>query len=172
MLTAEPYPRLLMLRLTQRRGYSPVTGKERWFGPFTRAGSVRDTLRLLGKIFPLRRCRQSLTGEPTSGRPCLNYQMGRCLAPCRGKRCAFAGIWADGRTDRPLPGGRTRSLEEALTRQMEEASQQRAFERAARLRDQPGHCGRVVTRSKGPGPGGPGRYATLFAGRKSSGSPV
>ncbi|NMA92679.1 MAG: excinuclease ABC subunit UvrC [Firmicutes bacterium] len=149
MLTAEPYPRLLMLRLTQRRGYSPVTGKERWFGPFTRAGSVRDTLRLLGKIFPLRRCRQSLTGEPTSGRPCLNYQMGRCLAPCRGEK--DVPLQEYGQMVEQIAlflEGRTRSLEEALTRQMEEASQQRAFERAARLRDQLRALREVVTQEQ------------------------
>lgn len=137
MLTSEPYPRLEMLRLSQKKKRSPATGKERLFGPYTKAGAVRDTLRLLGKIFPLKRCRQPLTGEPSSKRPCLNYQMNRCLAPCRGQdQVPFLEYRQLVDRIALFLEGRTRSLEQDLTRRMEEASQQQAFERAARLRDQ------------------------------------
>ncbi|NLI69970.1 MAG: excinuclease ABC subunit UvrC [Firmicutes bacterium] len=82
-ITPELYPRLEMVRLPledeKRHGaYEPI-----YFGPYTEARALRRTLRFLDKIFPLRSCRQDLDGTER-GRPCLNYQMKRCLGPCRG----------------------------------------------------------------------------------------
>ncbi|HHX88087.1 MAG TPA: excinuclease ABC subunit C, partial [Firmicutes bacterium] len=137
MLTGEPYPRLEMLRLSQKKRRSPGSGKERLFGPYTKAGAVRDTMRLLGKIFPLKRCRQPLTGEPAPKRPCLNYQMNRCLAPCRGQdQVPFSEYRQLVEQIALFLEGRMSSLEQDLTWRMKEASRQKAFERAARLRDQ------------------------------------
>ncbi len=149
LLTAEPYPRLEMLRLSQKKNYGPTTGKERWFGPFTRAGAVRDTLHLLSRIFPLKRCRQALTGDPSTKRPCLNYQMNRCLAPCRGKdQVPFKEYRQMVEQAVLFLEGRIRSLENDLTRRMEEASKQQAFEQAARLRDQLLALKEVVTQEQ------------------------
>ncbi len=137
MLTAEPYPRLEMLRLSQKKKYGPSAGKGRMFGPYTRAGAVRDTLNMLGRIFPLKRCRLPLDGNPSAKRPCLNFQMNRCLAPCRGKEKVSLQEYAQ-MVDQIILflEGRTDFLERDLTRRMQEASRRQAFERAARLRDQ------------------------------------
>ncbi|NLZ28125.1 MAG: excinuclease ABC subunit C, partial [Firmicutes bacterium] len=83
-ITPELYPRLEMVRLPledeeRRAGYEPI-----YFGPYTEARALRRTLRFLDKIFPLRSCHQVLDGTER-GRPCLNYQMKRCLGPCRGR---------------------------------------------------------------------------------------
>ncbi len=76
--TGEAFPRIFLERNFVQDG-------SRYFGPYTNVGAVRDTLDLLRKIFPLRFCRQNLRpGKAKGQRPCLNYQMGRCLAPCQG----------------------------------------------------------------------------------------
>lgn len=76
--TAEFFPRIFLERNFVQDG-------SRYFGPYTNVGAVRSTLDLLRKIFPLRFCRQNLhLGKAKGQRPCLNYQMGRCLAPCQG----------------------------------------------------------------------------------------
>lgn len=74
----EPYPRIFLDRKIIKDG-------NRYFGPYTSSGAVRSTLDLLRKIFPLRSCKQELTPGRTKGRPCLNHQIGRCLAPCNGE---------------------------------------------------------------------------------------
>ena len=73
----EPFPRIYLERKAPRDG-------SRYFGPYTNATAVRSTLDLLKKIFPLRSCRQELQPGQVKGRPCLNFQIGRCLAPCQG----------------------------------------------------------------------------------------
>lgn len=74
----EPFPRIYLERKAPRDG-------SRYFGPYTNATAVRSTLDLLQKLFPLRSCRQELLPGQVKGRPCLNFQIGRCLAPCQGK---------------------------------------------------------------------------------------
>jgi len=73
-LTAD-WPRLYITRLLQDDG-------GRYFGPFTSARSVRDTLKVIKGIFPLRPCSKEITGK--ARRPCLEYDIGHCLAPCTG----------------------------------------------------------------------------------------
>ena len=141
ILTAELYPRLELLRLSQRNGrrghYRFGSDKgERRFGPYTDVGAVRDTMRLLGSIFPLRRCRQPLDGSRSAGRPCLNYQMKRCLAPCRGEEAVAAADY-DKMVNQVILflQGRYSELEDKLKRQMEDAAAEKRFEEAAALRD-------------------------------------
>ena len=150
-LTPELYPRLEYLRLSQKEGRRGVKKLElapkdqihnddlagRFFGPYTNAGAVRDTMRLLGKIFPLRRCRQPLSGEPAPQRPCLNYQMKRCLAPCRGAVAVTAETYAAQVKQVILfLEGRQTELGRRLEQAMQEAAGQEQYEEAARLRDQ------------------------------------
>jgi len=141
ILTADLYPRLELLRLSQRgsnRGrYSPAPGKEeRRFGPYTDVKAVRETMRLLSSIFPLRRCRQPLAGSPSPDRPCLNQQMKRCLAPCRGREAVSPDDYEIIVNQVVLfLQGRYGELEEKLKRQMEEASAVQRFEAAAVIRD-------------------------------------
>lgn len=150
-LTPELYPRLEYLRLSQKEGRRGVKQMPpapkgnnrnddpagRFFGPYTNAGAVRDTMRLLGRIFPLRRCRQPLSGEPAPQRPCLNYQMKRCLAPCQGADAVSAKAYAAQVKQVILfLEGRQTELERRLERAMQEAAGQEQYEEAARLRDQ------------------------------------
>lgn len=148
-LTAEFYPRLEYLRLSQkegrRKGKAAGGGKAggqptsagRFFGPYTNAGAVHHTMRLLGKIFPLRRCRQPLNGEPVGRRPCLNYQMKRCLAPCRGAAAVTPEEYGSlvRQVTLFLEGHQT-ELERHLEKQMRDSSVEHRYEAAARYRDQ------------------------------------
>ena len=59
--------------------------RSKYFGPFTSAGKVKDTMDLLNKLFCLRTCRKSLPKDIGKDRPCLNYHMKQCSAPCAGK---------------------------------------------------------------------------------------
>ena len=74
---AEVYPRILSTRKVEQDG-------SKYFGPYTSAGAVNDTLQLIKKLFSVRTCRKSLPKEAGKDRPCLNYHIGRCLAPCQG----------------------------------------------------------------------------------------
>lgn len=73
----EEYPRVLFSRIMKK-------DKSRYFGPYTSAGAVKDTIELLNKLFCLRTCNKNLPKEIGKGRPCLNYHIKQCLAPCQG----------------------------------------------------------------------------------------
>jgi len=74
----EDYPRVMFSR-TQKRD------KSRYFGPYTSAGAVKETLKLLHKLYRIRTCNRSLPADIGKDRPCLNHQIGLCNAPCQGK---------------------------------------------------------------------------------------
>jgi excinuclease ABC subunit C len=141
MITPELYPRLELLRLSQKSSrkarFELYPGRaERRFGPYTDVGSVRDTLNFLGSVFPLRRCRQPLDGKATTERPCLNYQMRRCLAPCRGKEAVSPEDYGQMVQQIVLfLEGRHGELEKDLKKEMERAATAEQFEKAAALRD-------------------------------------
>lgn len=103
-----------------------------YFGPYTSPGSVRDTIKIINKTFKLRKC-QSGQIKPRS-RPCLNFQMGLCLAPCcyPVDRKAYREMVDEVRM---FLNGRTHDLIRKFTDEMTAAAQQQAFEEAARLRD-------------------------------------
>ena len=121
--TTELYPRVLITRRVVKDG-------SRYFGPYTDAGAVHATLKLLRRLFPLRSCRQM-----TSQRPCLEYHIKRCLAPCTGKVDAqeYAAMI---RSVCFFLEGRSEAVEKDLEQGMDAAAEDFAFERAARLRDQ------------------------------------
>ncbi len=141
IITGELYPRLELMRLSQRnsrRGrYRPEPGREeRRFGPYTDVEAVRETTRLLGSLFPLRRCRQPLDGKSSPERPCLNFQMKRCLAPCRGREDVSPEHYEKMVKQVALfLQGRYSELEDKLKQQMEEAAAGQKYEAAAALRD-------------------------------------
>ena len=76
LTTQEQFPRLEVVRRIKKDGST-------YFGPYTMVKEIRETIRLIYKIFPLRQSKDRLDGSNIR-RPCLNYQMGRCLAPCAG----------------------------------------------------------------------------------------
>jgi len=110
------------------------TGNDRavYFGPYTSPGSVRDTIKIINKAFKLRKC---LSDQVVSrSRPCLNYQMGLCLAPCcyPVDRQAYRKMVDEVRM---FLNGRIYDLIRKFTDEMTAAAEKQAFEEAARLRD-------------------------------------
>ena len=126
-ITNEAYPRVRIVRRRYPDG-------ARYYGPYTNAKAMRATLKLAQKLFPIRTCSLDLP-LTTSRRPCLNYHIGRCSAPCAdliskaqyGQLVDQAGLLFEGR----ISGLITR-----LRKSMNVASGSEEFERAAHLRDQ------------------------------------
>jgi excinuclease ABC subunit C len=126
LISAEhPYP-----QIKKHRGKKSEKGA--YFGPFASAGAVNRTLNQLQKVFLLRNCSDSMFESRT--RPCLQYQIKRCSAPCVEKisREGYATLVAD--ATRFLEG-KTTSVQSDLAKSMTEASEAMEFERAAALRD-------------------------------------
>ena len=105
----------------------------RYFGPFASAGSVRKTMDLLKKLFPYRSCTKPITGSDE--RPCLEYHIHRCVAPCIGAvdRTEYGQVI---REVLQFLEGDSEAVEASIRRKMQEASERLEFERAAVLRDQ------------------------------------
>jgi excinuclease ABC subunit C len=124
--TSHEYP-----RLSSYRGSRSLPG--RYFGPFPSAGAVNETLHHLQKIFRLRNCRDSYFENRS--RPCLQFQIGRCSAPCV-RRIDPEAYARDVETVIRVLEGKDTEVNADLAARMEAASQQLDFESAARLRDQ------------------------------------
>ncbi|MHB8175772.1 MAG: excinuclease ABC subunit UvrC [Thermoleophilia bacterium] len=122
----EEFPRVILTRKPHRAGIT-------YFGPFTSVRKVRETLELLGKIFPYRKCHGIKPGRRT-GVPCLNYHIGLCLAPCAGKidQEGYRALIA--RVERLL-SGKPDGLAQELQRSMREAATGQRYEEAAFLRN-------------------------------------
>ena len=105
----------------------------RYFGPFASAGSVRKTMDLLKKLFPYRSCTKTITG--TDERPCLEFYIHRCVAPCTGEADADAYREVIHQVLRFMEGD-SEGVERELRANMERAAEDMQFERAAVLRDQ------------------------------------
>jgi len=136
-LTGELYPRLELVRLPEKKKPHEEQHPEEpfYFGPFTHVRPVRQTMRFLKKMFPLRSCRQPLDGLPR-GRPCLNYQMGRCLAPCRGwEKVSPEEYRALVEEVSLFLQGKQENLVKHLEQKMQKAAREMDFERAAVYRD-------------------------------------
>jgi excinuclease ABC subunit C len=122
----EDYPRVYFTREAHRRD-------RLYFGPFSNAYKVRDTLNLINKVFPSRPCEGKEPGRP-SGVPRLDYHIKRCLAPCVGyiSKEDYRGL-----IDQIIAflSGRYRGLEKELEAEMREAAEAQEFERAATLRN-------------------------------------
>ena len=120
----DKWPRVSVTRKRLRDG-------SRYFGPYAAPGAMRATLQLLYAQFPLRHCRTVRKRE----RPCLNYQMGRCLAPCAGK---VSKQEYDAMVEAVLAilEGKVDKVQRSLEAKMHAAAEALAFEQAALLRDQ------------------------------------
>ncbi len=104
-----------------------------YFGPFSSARKVRDTLELIGRIFPYRKCRGEKPGRP-SGSPCLQYFIKRSLAPCDG-RVTREEYMAAVQQAIDFLRGRLGAVEREIEREMAGAAAAQEFEKAALLRD-------------------------------------
>ena len=127
LLTKERHP-----RITAYRGSKKVIGE--YFGPYPHAGAVRETLSLLQKLFPIRQCENSV--YKNRSRPCLQYQIGRCAAPCVEGLVSDEDYNAQVDYARLFLQGKDQQVLEHLIGKMEQASQALNFENAARYRDQ------------------------------------
>ncbi len=135
----ELYPRIISVRKRLSDG-------ARYFGPYTSAQAVKHTVNFLRKLFPVRTCRKDIQAGQTD-RPCLNYHIGRCLAPCAGfvDQAAYGDIidevclFLEGRSER---------LIKDLKGKMIQASKSLEFERAARIRDQVQSLETIVEKQK------------------------
>jgi excinuclease ABC subunit C len=121
-----PYPRLTVVRRPRR-------DRAQYFGPFASAGSVRQTLRMIGRIFPLRTCTDSELERRK--RPCLYYHIKRCPGPCVGLVDPQEYAETVSKVKMFLKG-KGNQLVKALSDQMDRLSAERRFEQAARVRDQ------------------------------------
>lgn len=123
----EDYPRILFSRTMKK-------DKSRYFGPFSSAAAVKDTIELLNKIFSLRTCNRNLPRDMGLERPCLNYHIKQCPAPCQGyisreeyrEKIAAALEFLNGNQG---------PIQKELEAKMKEAAENMEFEEAARYRD-------------------------------------
>ncbi|MGC8486863.1 MAG: excinuclease ABC subunit UvrC [Clostridia bacterium] len=122
----EPFPRLLVAR-------RPADDGGRYFGPFPRAGTVRETIRLLRRVFPIRNC--SNQKFKTTPRPCLEYHIGRCQGPCHDLVTQEEYRTNIKRVERLLDGHGDEVMDD-LRQRLEDAAEALEFEKAAELRDQ------------------------------------
>ena len=123
----EAYPRILFSRQMKK-------DKSRYFGPFTSAAAVRDTIELLNKLYRLRSCNRSLPADIGKERPCLNYHITQCDAPCQGNISVEEyRKRVDGAID--FLNGNYRSVIKELEEKMNRASEALDFEEAASYRD-------------------------------------
>ncbi len=123
----EDFPRVLFSRKIKKNG-------SKFFGPFTSAKAVHDTIELVQKLYKIRTCSQKLPENAGKNRPCLNYHIGQCLAPCQGnvsQEDYRQGV--DGVLD--FLNGDYNSTIKDLQEKMQQASEDMDFEKAAIYRD-------------------------------------
>jgi len=142
--TQDTWPRLAFHRGGTR-------GPGSYFGPYPSAGATRSTLYLMQKLFRVRQCTDSYFSNRT--RPCLQYQIGRCTAPCVGY-VSEADYARDVEHARLFLEGRETQVIESLVERMETASQNQEFEAAARCRDRIQAIRKVRERQHVSGEGG------------------
>jgi excinuclease ABC subunit C len=127
MLSKHKHPRLAF-----HRGSKKQNGE--YFGPYPSAWAVRESLRSMQRIFPVRQCEDSY--YQTRSRPCLQYQMQRCSAPCVKGHVSDDEYQESVELVKLFLNGKNQQVIETLVNKMEDASQRLNFEAAARYRDQ------------------------------------
>ncbi len=124
--TQEEWPRVMMTRRKNRDG-------SRYFGPYSSSSAMWSTLKLISATFPLRNCKGSVLKKRK--RPCLDYQMGKCLAPCFGK-ASVDEYQNHVKNVILLLEGHNKTILKKLNAQMAQAAERLEFEKAAFVRDQ------------------------------------
>lgn len=123
----EAFPRVLFSRQMKK-------DKSRYFGPYTSGGAVKDTIELIGKLYSLRTCSRSLPKDIGKERPCLNYHIHQCMAPCQGY---ISQEEYRKKIDQAMAflNGHYQPVMEDLERKMQEASENMNFEKAIEYRE-------------------------------------
>ena len=137
----EPWPRPTPVRRFKRDGAL-------YFGPYTSSGSLKEAVSNLRRVFPLRSCREAVFRDyARRGRPCIEFEMRRCLGPCCGlvEPAAYAEL-VEGTV--LFLRGRSQELVQDLDRRMQAAAREEHFEEAARLRDRIAAVERTVERQQ------------------------
>lgn len=123
----EPFPRVLLARDMKR-------DKSKYFGPYTSAGAVKDTIELIRKLYHIRNCRRNLPKDVGKERPCLNYHIGQCNAPCQGYISEEKYRKSIDKVLRFL-GGHYDDVIQSLEKKMQDAAEELQFEKAAEYRE-------------------------------------
>ena len=123
----EPFPRVMLAR-------KMVKDKSKYFGPYTSAGAVKDTIELIRKLYQIRSCNRKLPRDIGKERPCLNYHIHQCKAPCQGYISQEEYRESVNEVIHFLNGNYDVILKE-LEEKMEEASEALEFERAIEYRE-------------------------------------
>jgi excinuclease ABC subunit C len=134
----EEYPTLCIVRRIKK-------DRSLYFGPYPSATSLKETLKLIRRLFPIRTCLD--TKFSSRLRPCINYEMGRCLGPCCDKTdpAQYREVVTQVRL---FLEGKNRDLVEKLRKKMEDESEKLHFEAAAKIRDQIEHIEKVIEKQK------------------------
>ena len=136
----EAYPRVMLARTMQK-------DKAKYFGPYTSAGAVKDTIELVRKIYNIRNCNRNLPKDIGKERPCLNYHIKQCKAPCQGYISEQEYRKSIDQVMRFLNGHYDEVLKELETK-MQESSENMEFERAIEYRELLGSVKRIAEKQK------------------------
>lgn len=136
-ITKEEYPRVLVTRNIIKDG-------SQYYGPYTSVGALNETVELLKRLFPFRTCNNTTFGRK---KPCLNYHIKKCLAPCAGKisKEEYRGIINNIES---FLKGHKNEVERNLVKDMEKAAAALEFEKAARIRDKVNAVRHVIEKQK------------------------
>ena len=123
----EDFPRIMLARSMKK-------DSSKYFGPYPSATAVKDTIDLLAKIYKIRTCNRKLPKDMGQGRPCLNYQIGKCDAPCMGY-ISKEDYEKKVKETISFLNGNYKGVLEILTEKMEKAAELMEYEDAAKYRD-------------------------------------
>jgi excinuclease ABC subunit C len=138
--TNEDFPRVFMTRTHVKDG-------NKYFGPYPDYSAVYETIDLIRKIFPLRNCKRSITEKGEVTRPCLNYHINLCKAPC-GRLISKEDYGKIVTEVADLLSGRDSEIVKRLKIEMEKAAEELEFEKAAACRDKINAVNKIVERQK------------------------
>lgn len=142
----EAYPRVLFSRMMKK-------DHSKYFGPYTSAAAVKDTIELINKLYQLRTCNKNLPKDCGSDRACLNYHIGQCLAPCQGN--IPEDVYRENvKKALDFLNGNYQEILKELEQKMQEASENLKFEEAIRYRDLFNSVKQVAQKQKITGSGG------------------
>ena len=136
----EDYPRVMLARSVKK-------DKAKYFGPFTSAGAVKDIIELIRKLYHIRNCNRNLPRDLGKDRPCLNYHIKQCNAPCQGYISKEEYGTSIDKVIRFLNGHYEEVLRD-LEDRMREASEEMEFERAIEYRELIGSVKRIAEKQK------------------------
>lgn len=142
----EAYPRVLFSRMMKK-------DHSKYFGPYTSAAAVKDTIELINKLYQLRTCNKNLPKDCGSDRACLNYHIGQCMAPCQGN--IPEDVYRENvKKALDFLNGNYQGILKELEQKMQEASENLKFEEAIRYRDLFNSVKQVAQKQKITGSGG------------------